>query len=504
MFFLYDHVVTIAVSVVACAFAWLYGGIVADALVPVMPWLFAILFEVMLCFPQRHSNETTYEARERVWYRMKKDPVTWISVGFLALLMIPFVNTGLCPICDYPAIQYEGAKAEPLIPFIPFCVNRIQHLNVVLWFVPTLTAMLAVRHSLLKRGKRMVLEIIVWNGLGLSLIGAIQQISGASGPLWRDFGGHTAYFFSTFGYPNMGGDYFTTLFGISVGLWRWKLEVERNAIKTSGHHVAEHIGAKSFWHRHWLLIPAVIFFFSALKTLSRASIILVSMLAIVFFLHTFVSFFARMPKVKRVKAVAFSIFGLIAIALCMIAFMPSDLQKEVETLNTHVVLDRVTGKGQYHVRVATEIWKDNFLFGCGGWGYKHFCIPKMTEEELRQIQSVGGINVHNDYLQLLAEHGLVGFGCLVAIVVLLLWPLGAVWRALMSSVRFTPPKEQPAKPHAIFVLPAPVFCILMTSLATLIHGFGDCPFRSPAVLSLFFISLASIDGFLPTLKTEKD
>ncbi len=504
MYFLYDNIVTIAVSVVACAYAWLYGGIIADALVPVMPWLFAILLEVMLCFPQRHSNETTYEARERVWHELKKDPVTWITVGFLALLMIPFLNTGLCPVCDYPAIHYENAKAEPLIPFIPFCVNRMQHLNVVMWFVPALTAMLAVRHSLLKRGKRMALEIIVWNGLGLSLIGAIQQVTGAQGPLWQNFDGRTAYFFSTFGYPNMGGDYFTTLFGLSVGLWRWKLEIARSERKTSARDPSRRAGDKSFWRRHFLLVPAVVFFFSALTTLSRAAIILVSLLAVVFFIHSFVSFFVRMPKVKRVKATAASVIALLAIALCAVAFMPDDVQKEVGTLNTHVVLDRVTGKGQYHVRVATEIWKDNFLFGCGGWGYKHFCIPKMTEAELRKIQAVGGINVHNDYLQFLAEHGLVGFGCLVAIVVFLLWPLGRVWRALMSAVRFTPPKEQPAKPYAIFVLPAPVFCILMTALATFVHGFGDCPLRSPAVLTLFFVSLAAIDGFLPRLKTKDD
>ena len=502
MLFLYDNVVTVAVAVIACSFAWLFGGTLPEFLTPVMPWLFAILFEVMLCFPQRHTGETTYEARERVWHSLKKDPTTWVVVGFLALLMIPFVNTGLCEICDYTAITFGGKKAEPVIPLIPFCVNRIQHMNVVMWFVPSLTAMLAVRHSLLKRGKRTVLEMIVWNGVGLAVIGAVQQVSGAQGPLWHICDGRPAYFFSTFGYPNMGGDYFTTLFGLSVGLWRWKLELARAESKQKEGDSLERHSSKSFWRRHLLLVPAVLFFFSALTTLSRAAIILVSLLAVFFFIHSFVSFFVRMPKAKRVKASAASMFGLIAIALCTVVFMPDDLQREVGTLDTTEVLDRVTGKGQYHVRVATEIWKDHLLFGCGGWGYKHFCIPKMTDAELRQIQMVGGINVHNDYLQFLAEHGLVGFGCLVALVVLLVWPLGRIWKALMTAIRFTPPREQPAKPHAIFVLPAPVFCILMTSVATFIHGFADCPFRSPAVLSLFYISLAAMDGFLPRIRRD--
>ena len=50
MQFLYDNVVTIAVAVVVCAFAWIFGGTMAEYLTPVMPWLWAILFEVMLCF----------------------------------------------------------------------------------------------------------------------------------------------------------------------------------------------------------------------------------------------------------------------------------------------------------------------------------------------------------------------------------------------------------------------------------------------------------------------
>lgn len=501
MRFIYDNIVAVAVAVVACAFAWIFGGTIAGYLTPVMPWLWAFLFEMMLCFPQRHSGETSYEARERVWYELKRDPVAWTALGFVLLLAIPFVNKGLCQVCDYDAINIRGADPSPMIPFLPFCVNRMQHLTVFVWFVPALTAMLAVRHALIRPGKRLVLELIVWNGLVLAVLGAVQQVTGAKFPLWREFSSAPVYFFSTFGYPNMAGDYFTTLFGLSVGLWRWKLEVAR--AKASSDDPGSGAGQSAdnaFWRRHVLLLPAVVFFFAALTTLSRAAILLVTLLAIVFFIHSFVSFFIRMPRASRVKASAASLIALVAIGLCTVVFMPSDLEREVGSIGTTEILDRVTGRGQYHTRVAFEVWKDNFLFGCGGWGYKHFCIPKMTDSELRQLQMVGGINVHNDYLQFLAEHGLVGFGCLVSIVIMLLWPIGRVWRALMMAVRFTPPKKQPPKPHAIFVLPAPVFCILATALATFIHGFGDCPFRSPAVLTLFFVSLAAIDGFLPRLR----
>ncbi len=502
MWFVYDNMAAFAVAALACTLSWLFGGTVGSCLVAVVPWLLALLLEVLLCFPQRHQGESVYEARERVWYDLRHDPLVWVAVGFAALLMIPFVNKGLCPVCDYATINLDNVDPSPTIPFIPFCVNRLDHLNVVLWFVPALVATITVRHALLKRGKRLLLELIVWNGVGLSFVGAIQQITGAEYPLWANLGGPKAYFFSTFGYPNMAGDYFTTLFALALALWRWKLE----EVRRENHHQSGDSIARArhgiFWRRHLMLIPAIIFFFSALTTLSRASILLVSSLAIIFFLHSFASFFMRLPRAQRLKASVASLFGLVLIALCTVVFMPDNMRREVDTLNTTEVLDRVTGKGQYHVRVATEIWKDHLLFGCGGWGYKHLCIPKMTDKELSQIQQVGGINVHNDYLQFLAEHGLVGFSLIVAVAVLAVWPIGRIWRALMTTVRFIPPKEQPPRPVAVFVLPAPVFFILSAAVATFIHGFGDCPLRSPAVLTLFFVSLAAVDGFLPRLKGE--
>ena len=495
--FLYDNVCTLAIAAVGCVFAWLYGGTIASALPPVMPWLFVFLFEAMLCFPQRMPGESTYSARERVWRALKKDPLTWTVLAFIFLLAVPFLNTGLCPVCDYAKIHVLNQDPSPTVPFAPYCVNRMEHLNVFLWFLPALTAMLATKHALLKHGKRMLLSIFVWNGMFLALLGVIQQIADAEAPLWAKLPGKTAYFFSTFGYPNMGGDYFTTLFAIAVALWRWNHHFavkDRASRGDSATKAPKHI---YFWQKNLMLVPAAAFFFCALATLSRASIMLVSLLAMLFFVHSLVSMFKKISKVKRFKTVVFSVAAMMGLLFCSFLFMPEPLQREIDTLDTAAVLDRVTGRGQYHVRVAMEIWKDNFVFGCGGWGYRHFCLPKMTSDELRQQQKVGGINVHNDYLQFLAEHGIVGFGLLVAIVILLLMDVFRNWEALVRATRFVSRKELPPKPVLLFVLPASAFCLLAAAVATFVHGFGDCPLRSPAVLTLFFVSLASIDGFMP-------
>lgn len=507
MSFLYDNAAVLAIAAVCSALAWLYGGINAPALLPTMPWLVAILCEAALFFPQRHADETLSAARERVWARMKHDPVFWLSAVFIILLAVPFVNKGLCPCCDYPAIHFDGKSEYPPAKFLPFCIDPGEHFTVFLWFLCALPAMLATKHSLLKRGKRRLVSILVWNGLALAILGMVQHVTGAEAPLWSKGWDREAYFFSTFGYPNMGADYFTTLFAMSCAAWRWRLETEgSDESRAKANHTR-------FWRSHIFAIPAAFSFFGAMMTLSRAGILLCSAAALLIFLHTMIDRLSKMRRSKKVKAIA---GGIIAVALAATAIgvlfsdkiapadepgIKADFKREVDSIDGRGVLDRVAGKGQYHNKVALRVWRKHPVFGCGGWGYKHLCLPNMTDEEYESgIQTVGGTNVHNDYLQFLAEHGAVGFGILAGIFALLCAPVFRIWKALAKAARFATKKERPASPVAIFALPAPAFCLVVAVLATVVHSFGDCPMRSPAVLTLFFTVLAAIDGYLPRLR----
>lgn len=497
MHFIYNNLAAIHVGLVVSLLAWLFGGARGDVLAPVVPWLLLLTAEVIVAFPQRSLMETTYEARTRVWRAMKRDPFVWAAGLLLVLMAIPFVNNGLCVSCDRAMIALGHSPAPPF-KFLPYCVNRLDHYSVVLSFAITLFLATAVRHCLRARGKRLMLEIVVWNGFALAILGFLQSVVGAPGPLWQPIAtaGTVNTFFSTFGYPNMAGDYFVALFGIAVALWR-RADDEVHALAKTDSAAVEKNRYRTFCRRHYLLIPSVIFFFAAINTLSRAAIVLVVSLTVIFFVHTFFSLSHRMSRAARVRkgTIALAVTGLLV--FFAVQTIPDDMQHEVDSLDTNEVLTRVTSKETYHARVAMEIWKENFLFGCGGWGYKHFCVPKLSERERSVSPSPGGANVHNDYLQFLAEHGFVGFGLMVAAALFLLAPVVTVWRRLIRNARFAKPADLPAKPVALFVLPAPAFCVLMSALATFIHGFGDCPLRSAAILSLFYVSLASVPGFLP-------
>lgn len=497
MRFLYDNIAAISIAVSVGLMAWLFGGTYSDLLVPVVPWLVFFLFEAVLIFPQKLEGESTYDARGRVWRAMKKDPLVWTAFGLVAVLAVPFFNNGLCPSCDAGLIA-QGMRAEPPVPYIPFCVNRIDHLNVFLWFAMAMTAMVAARHGLVARGRRTLIELLVWNGAVLAVLGFVQAATSAPGPLWQPLGdaGGDPQFFSTFGYPNMAGDYFTVLFGLSIAAWRRRLQDLSAEFRANA--VAEQRNRyKLFWRKHFYLVFAAIFFFAAVNTLSRAAMMLVTSFAFIAFLHSFLCFTRHLKRAERLRKCSVCLLALGIVVFLASYTIPASIQREVDSLDTDVVLSRVAGKGQYHERVASEIWEDNVLFGCGGWGYKHFSMPKLTEKERKSYQRVGGVNVHNDYLQFLAEHGLVGFGAMVALVMMLLYPVAKAWAKLVKAARFAPRHDAPAKPVVIFALPGPACMVLLACLATFIHGFGDCPFRSPAILTMFFVALAAVPGYLP-------
>ena len=490
------------VAATVATIGWVHGGTRGDLLNPVLPWLTVLMLEVSIAFPQRHHDETMFDARERVWSALKGDPFVWTSLVFMLLLAVPFVNNSLCVSCG--EWRFAVSKTAP-IPFLPFCVDKMEHLNVFLWFAVSLSAATVVRHCLTPSGIRLVLSMIVWNGFALAALGFLQNALDAPGPLWSSetklpVNWGMGYFFSTFGYTNMAGCYFVMLFGLAVAMWRdtiRKVQLEYDIKDISN---AADKPPHLFWRSNYYLIPAVVLFYAALYSLSRAAISFAATCAVIYIVHAFVTYLSRLrTRLEKVRAFTVGIFAVCALIFAATMFIPENVVKEVSTLNTVATLDRVSGRENNQKRIATDIWRENILFGCGGWGFGRLADMRAPKRRKPYIV-LGGANVHNDYLQFLAEHGTVGFGLLVAAVVMLFWPVGRAWRELLKRTRFLKKKDLPAKPVAIFILPAPVFCMMVADLCAMIHAFGDCPFRTPAIMSLFFVSLAAMPGFMPKSK----
>ncbi len=502
---LFKNLAVILVFLTMAACTWLNGGLRVDSLVPTLPWMLVFLFEGMLFFPQRRPYEDAVTARRRVWRSLRKDPLLYFILLFLLVLLVPFVNRGLCPSCDYPQIMKLAAAtglpaaevAKPPVPFSPFCVNVQEQFNVLLWFLPALMAALAAKHALSRQGKRVLLEMIVWNAVGLAVLGFIQQGTGAEFPYWGK-PSSKVHFFSVFAYPNMAGAFFVMAFAFSIGLWQHRAAEVAVLPKLDKSHSLKEQALNRWLRAHYPLVAVVLLFFGVLCTLCRAALMTVFILSVLAFVYYVLTLlFSRHDRARRVRHAAFALGGALFFLLLVFIFAPPELGKEMGSIDSFGVLDRVSGKAQYHTRVAFEIFKDHPLFGVGGWGYKHFTLSYLTEKELKQMQDVGGANVHNDYLQFLCEHGAIGLLLLVGAVVLLVYPLFRDWCKLYLAARFMKADKAPPRPRAIFCLPAGTFWILLGNVVLIIHACGDCPMRCAAVLSMFFVSLACADGYIP-------
>ena len=501
MSFVYDNMAALTVAIASAIIVWLFGGTRGDMLTPVVPWLTVFLLEMLVFFPQRRGRETTYDARKRLWKGLKRDPLLWVSVGLMLLLAIPFANNGLCRYCDAQLIA-NGLRPEPKLPLLPFCVDRLDHLNVCWWFLLALSAALVVRHSLARRGKRFVVAAVVWNAMAVAVFGFLQTALGAPGPFWRtDVGtyyGTVSTFFATFGYPNMAGSYFVLAFGLSVAMWRDRRERLASAERERDISSTAPRRPRMFWKRNLYLIPAVVNFYAALCTLSRAAILLAVVSAAIYCYHAFATFLAPKHRADRVRIGVIVVAAFAALVSVTVHYLPANMQKEVDSIDTVKVLDRVSGRGNSSTDIAWKLWTRHKLFGCGGWGYRHFCRALMEPKEAKMAHMhPGAMNVHNDYLQFLAEHGIVGFALMVAVVVLLLVPVARTWRKLAVAARFLKGKAALPHPRQVFALPGSAFAVLVACLCPLLHAFGDCPLRSLAVLLDFFIALAALPGFLP-------
>ena len=441
------------------ALAWIRGGTHGDLLVPTVPWLLTLVFEVLICFPQRHFGEDAVQARQRCWRRVGHDPIFFLTLLFLVVVLgIPFRNKGLCPTCDYGTIlanltpeEFEQMPAilddkapNPPIPFAPFCMNFRHHFEVLMWFLPALTAMLAARHALLRHGKRLLVEMLVWNAAALAVFGFVQRATGAKFVMMWDQAEYDALvrsiraasgisyavpnpdFFATFGYPNMGGNYFMLAFALSIGVWMTRVrEVEAEPASDKAEIARQRLLLR-FIRAHYALVPVVVNFLAVLLTFSRAAIIMsLSIAALAFFYYILRMLLARVDRARQVKRAVFNFVGAALLLLIGTVFAPDrktdsstaarDVSGELSTVTSLGLLDRVTGNYDYQSRIALELFKKYPIFGCGGWGYKHLGFNLMNEDDLKASQAMGTANVHNDYLQFLCEHGAVGLGCLLGI-----------------------------------------------------------------------------------------
>jgi len=472
--------------------AWTYGGSRALALRAVMPWACAACAAGLLLLPQRHEGEDWPTAERRVLAGLLKDPFLWALLVLAVYLAVPLFNVSLCPVCDWRAID-AGADPYPPYRFLPFCACPAEHAGLLWMLGPAFLGALAVRHGLTRRGKRMFLEVVVWNGALLALFGFFLVLAGIDRPLGAGASGARTHFFSMFGYPNMGGAFFTLMYAMSFGLWFFRMGNVESLPMDKASNRAPH----SFLRSHYPVIAVALNLGGVLGTYCRAAIILSAALSAAFVIYAVLRAFTGQDwrRARRFRNAVVSCGLMLGLFALVYIYAPVQIGREVGTVDTLSVADRLSGKGQYHTRAATAIMRDFPVFGVGGWGYRHFAPAYLSQKDLSQRQMGGGANIHNDYLQILVEHGVAGFALFALCVWLLARPTFQTWRKRVVKILTVGRSGLGSSSLVLFAAAPPVLWGFLGCIAVCVHAFGDCPLRSGAVLSGLLAVLAASIGF---------
>ena len=410
--------------------AWARGGTHVP-LQPPLPWLGLAVLLGGLAGPAR---------RERV-ARMLRDPLLPIGLLFLGLLLVQYWNSGR--ILVYDDMTRRWTYSPPPVAGLPSGFTRPESAEMLRWFFPAWTLVLALRAAVDGPRARALLWIMAANGALLALFGIGQYLSG-TGTLLGLYP-MNEHFFASFGYANHAGAFFTLVGAVSAGLLGRAVMAER------GFHPGPVEGI--------LTVMLLLNVAGACLSLSRIAIVLglLGLIVASFFLLRHL-WSVSLPAAR--VGVVTAILGFIFVAVFLV-FAVGDRSVSDELGSLRLLVQRrfeLTHRGE-QVAAAGRMWRTAPWFGLGGWGFRYGAVTDARAAASPWWTSLGRANVHCDPIQFLVEFGAAGFGLLTLAVACLLAPVlrSKVWRLPLSG-----------------------FCLLGLGM-TFVHGLVDLPFRSPAI-----------------------
>lgn len=437
----------VAMTLLVSYAAWARGGTSAGIQPPMIA--LSVLVWILL-FRLRRSRPLALSGR------LLRDPVFWFGLLFLTLLTLQWWNSGRTLLYDYTIRRW--IYTPPPHPGLPSSIDPKEAREMLYWFFPAFTLILAIRHGLsTRRSIRQLLIGLLINASLLAAFGIVQFLSGTHSLYWRV--PLKCHFFASFGYQNHGAAFFYLNFCIALGLCS-------NALLR-----------RTLSRRMVTLLLAALLLCLAGAHLSLSRGILLLSWATVAVAGVYLGIFhaRQMSPAARLNLLA----GSVALALCayylIVGLAGKYLDNELGPLLKPGRLAFDFDVRFWQVQTATRMWMDNPWFGVGGWGYRHLVGFYVDPAHWALVKELGRANVHNDVLQFLTEFGAVGLTAILLIVAVLAWPFVRVRRRTSPGLAF----------------------VAAVGLASVVlYSMVDLPFRCPAVLFTWLAMLAGMGRYL--------
>jgi hypothetical protein len=403
--------------------------------------------------PRRSAIQHSAFSIQRSFQNLIRFPLFWLGLAFLVYVLIQALN----PAWEYQLAgrywwlqKIDHVRWLPTGMRAPFAISnpwRSLMIYTDAWLlVNTLWVGFTRRRSL-----QILFTVLGCNAFALAVFGLVQKalhwelIFG----FWKP---PASYFVSSFIYKNHAGAYFNLLLCLTIGLFFWySYRSQRRLDKSSPGSVFAFFA---------LAITAIIFF-SGSRTATLLMGIIVLSVAGYYFLKK------RQNKADLMDNLPIWFPLGCVILFGFVALYSLDTDTAINRLYEAAETATVEGTGIREVlsRATLEMAKDNLACGWGAGCYRYyFPVYQVRYPELNRDDGRGRKlfweHAHDDYVETLAEVGLVGVGLAA------LWLGCAAWLLIRARVW--------ENPLALFAT--------LGLVITAVHSTVDFNFQNPAIM----------------------
>lgn len=437
-----------------CFLAWATGGRT--------PWAQCVSLAlgltalVVSLLPRDYDGEYSPDRTFRLhtFPRLLHFPCFWIGLIFLGYVACQALNPAWIRATAGP---YWWVAQIPHIDWLPSSVSapfeKMNAWRLLAFWGGAWALGCALWIGLTRRvAAQAVLIVLIINGCILAIIGILQKISGAKEILWF-IKAPASYFVSTFVYKNHGGAYFNIILVVCVGFMVWHYVRSLRRLERSS--------------------PAPVFAFASIvlaslvfMSVSRTSMLLLAAFALVGIIVG-ISWRSRERDANANPAVTGSLV-VGAIVLITIAISYLNLDDSIAQIKRLAAEDKQSSiEARVEARKATlELFEAEPLTGWGAGSFRH--VFPMVQRNHPSIMKVGNRplfwdHAHNDYVQYLAELGVIGFALPV---------LALLWMVI--------------KLCRVGALRSPAFVLMLVGLGLpLAHAWVDFPLSNCAIFTTY-------------------
>jgi hypothetical protein len=428
-------------------------------------WLSLVALELMVLLPSVRKGETLSDARLRVLRALVSDPLLYIGLAIVAVVLIQWGNSG-CELVYLPDADV-WQFSNPPVAWAPFSVETRAAGAYVSVFSACLVTGLVLRVAVSKGAKRLLIQGLSVISGGVALSSVLSACQGIEPFAARALGQGATPMGTFFG------------FWLLLGVGSFVDALARCQRGTLPLFLFGVVGN----------LLGMLFFASSLVLFAYAVI------TILLFIYAIIYLEPHVAKHVQFKLFLSLLATVVGVSLALIFVFPENpvVMKIKAAFPLAAYWDARSVIKAVRTSAAVGIWQEHPWIGVGADGFYHFAGLAVASKDWG-LMKADPAYVYSDALQFLCEFGVLGAGLLLSAIVTLLVPI--CYRARVAWEHGTHDENEGRffllriSPIVLAGVLAVVVCFLESWIAN--------PFQSFSLLLSWTCVMSIVPSFLPS------